>query len=158
MEFSPQARWVTALETLGQGGMNPMSAPSGGLSLMPTGLPGKAEWSGTIWDAATGDKQMELRGPSSVEQFQFSPDDRYLAMALRDGNVELWDVPGKQHLFDWQAWPKDAATGAPQQSGRYLAFTPDGTSLAVLDSNANRLRFLQLNRLREQLVPVGLSW
>ena len=151
-EFSSQSRWLAAFELVGLGSMKPSGMLPGAAALVPLDVPGKSGWSGVIYDVASGAKQLELGGSSNVEQFAFDPTDRYLALALSDGAVQLWDVEGKERLFDWQAWSRDTTTS------RYLNFTADGSALAVLDADRSSIQFLDLTRLHNQLETVSLSW
>ena len=151
-EFSAQSRWLAAFELVGLGSMKPSGMPPGAAALVPIDAPGNNGWSGVIYDVASGTKRLELGGLSNVEQFAFDPSDRYLALALSDGAVQLWDVEGKERIFDWQAWSRESSTS------RYLNFTADGSALAVLDSDRAAIQFLDLTRLHSQLETVSLSW
>lgn len=151
-EFSSQSRWLAAFELVGLGSLRPSRMSPGAAALAPLDATGQSGWSGVIYDAASGTKQLELGGSSNVEQFAFDPTDRYLALALSDGAVQLWDVEGKQRLFDWQAWSRESSTS------RYLSFTANGSALAVLYADRSSIQFLDLTRLRRQLEPIALAW
>jgi len=148
--FSPNGRWLGMFDT---GGLNPFFTPA---IITPS-----QHWKVDIWDATSGKEQTQITGDGSLLAYAFSRDDRYLALAQRDGTVQVWDVESRRHLFDWAAWPPLAENPLARSSlleTRELAFPPDGNLLAVLDAPAGRLRYLDLNRLRQQLEPLGLSW
>jgi WD40 repeat protein len=78
-----------------------------------------------IWDVSTGRHQIWLRGDGpAIETIAFSPDGRWLALALRRQSVKLLD----------------AATGKEQAhfAGRlYFSFDPDGRELIVLSPDGS---------------------
>jgi WD40 repeat protein len=97
-----------------------------------------------VWNAATGERQHELRGheertpthfPSALYACTFSADGRRLATADRVGQVVIWDAAaGRQlgaveapTLYTWDGVQRNRSIGGP----RSLAFSPDGTHLAV---------------------------
>ena len=45
----------------------------------------------TLWDTATGQEVLTLRGHSgAISRLTFSADGRFLASASKDGSVKLW--------------------------------------------------------------------
>jgi len=97
-----------------------------------------------LWNPATGEKLHELRGhqeqtpthfTSMLYCCVFSPDGRHLATGDRVGHVAIWDVAtGRQLaaveaplLYTWDAVQRIRSIGGV----RALAFSPDGTQLAV---------------------------
>jgi WD40 repeat protein len=97
-----------------------------------------------LWDAATGEPVRELRGHAAKtpQHFvsmlyccAFSPDGCRLATADRVGHVVVWDVAtGKQlttletpTLYTWDGTQRIRSIGGV----RALAFSPDGTHLAI---------------------------
>ena len=97
-----------------------------------------------IWDTATGLMLHELRGhaertpqhfTSMLYAVTFSPDGRRLATGDRVGHVVVWDVEsGKQlvtietpTLYTWDGVQRIRSIGGI----RGLAFSPDGTQLAI---------------------------
>jgi WD40 repeat protein len=99
---------------------------------------------GRIWDAATGARLQELRGhaertPTGFDTMLyncvFSADGRHLATGDRIGHVIVWEVAtGRQLaavdaplLYTWDGTQRIRSIGG----ARGLAFSPDGTHLAV---------------------------
>lgn len=97
-----------------------------------------------LWDTATGNLLRELRGhePRTPQNFTsmlytcaFSADGRLLATADRVGHVVVWDVASGQQLatlaaptlYTWDSVQRIRSIGGV----RALAFSPDGTHLAV---------------------------
>jgi WD40 repeat protein len=97
-----------------------------------------------IWDVASGAKLHELRGhaertpthfTSALYICTFSSDGRRLATGDRIGHVVVWDVAeGRQlaavdapELYTWDGRQRIRSIGGV----RALAFSPDGTQLAV---------------------------
>ena len=61
-------------------------------------------------------------GGGMMRSFTFSPDDRFLAIEYQGGNVQLWDVAGRE--------PLDAVLPHPGDVD-LLAFSPDGSRLTT---------------------------
>src|SRR5262249_12889071 len=97
-----------------------------------------------LWNVATGERLHELRGheertpthfPSMLYCCTFSADGRHLATGDRVGHVVIWDVAtGRQVaavdaplLYTWDGVQRIRSIGGV----RALAFSPDGTHLAV---------------------------
>ena len=97
-----------------------------------------------LWDGETGEKRHELSGhaPQTPHQFPsmlyacaFSPDGRYLATGDKVGHVVVWEVAtGRQAaaleapvMYTWDPKQRRHSIGGI----RSLAFSPDGTRLAV---------------------------
>jgi hypothetical protein len=76
-----------------------------------------------------------------------SADGRFLAVAYRDGSIQVYSLGAKKELFRWRS-----PAGQPLTQ---LLFTPRG-DLIVNDGQA--LRQLDLGSLREQLAEIGLGW
>jgi WD40 repeat protein len=72
-----------------------------------------------------------------------------LAIALSESVVQLIDPPSGRPLARLQ--PPDA------DRINWLAFTPDGSQLAVATA-ANVIRLWNLRLIREQLQEIGLDW
>ena len=97
-----------------------------------------------VWDAAGGQRLHELRGhaertpqhfTSMLYACAFSADGRLLATADRVAHVIVWDVASGRQLaaldapllYTWDGTQRNRSIGGP----RALAFSPDGTQLAV---------------------------
>jgi WD40 repeat protein len=97
-----------------------------------------------VWDGATGQLRHELHGHASLTPNNFpsmlfactvSPDGRVAATADKVGHVVVWDLAaGKQvaameapGLYTWDPTARHHSIGGV----RSLAFSPDGTLLAV---------------------------
>ena len=80
-------------------------------------------------DADSGRLRTVLHGHSRpVWSVAFSPDERVLATARKDGRVHLWDVPTGKLIRQLQAGTHAAA----------VRFTPDGKALIVSNDNMQR--------------------
>jgi serine/threonine protein kinase/WD40 repeat protein len=102
----------------------------------------------TVVEASTGTIHLDIDSPNDIlARPAISTDGRLLAIAFRDGSVQVWDIAAKQELFRWTA-PPDHAIQA-------LAFTPEG-GLAMSDGSS--LQLLDLPRLNRQLVEIDLGW
>jgi serine/threonine protein kinase/WD40 repeat protein len=132
---------------------NPVRVTFG--SEMSTLLAPDEGWIGDVWNAETGQRHLQIFGPSAIEYYVFSPNGRFLAVSMRNQTVRLWDVDAGQELFDWR--PTAGSNNAPF-SPRHLAFTADSHALAVPDPAAPVLHLLDLERLNRQLADTGLSW
>jgi WD40 repeat protein len=76
----------------------------------------------TIWDVATRENRVSLRGAAHLGMvLAFSPDGKKLAMGSLEGLVELWDAGAGQLLDTFKGHGGEI---------RALAFNPDGASLA----------------------------
>lgn len=97
-----------------------------------------------LWNTATGDRLLELRGHaertpthfgSMLYCCTFSNDGRYLATGDRVGHVVIWDAATGREvssveaplLYTWDGVQRIRSIGGV----RGLAFSPDGTQLAV---------------------------
>jgi WD40 repeat protein len=136
--FSPDGRWLVTLD---------MPPPDPAAVLAP--LPEQAADLAVILHAfPTGNKQVEIPGPSAPSAYAFHPDGRLLAIGYQDGSMSLWDLGVGEEIFgaDFCSQP---VTG--------LAFTPDGESLAISDGRSP-IRLLDLTALGRQLAEIGLQW
>jgi hypothetical protein len=71
-----------------------------------------------------------------------------LAIGYQDGSAKLWDLTEREEIFR-----ADFCSSPISQ----LAFTPDGTALAVTDGRSP-IQLLHLTTLRQQLADIRLSW
>jgi WD40 repeat protein len=97
-----------------------------------------------LWDAATGERRLELRGHDArtPQQFTsmlytcaFSADGHTLATADRVGHVGIWEVPSGRSIASLEAptfYTWDGVQRIRSIGGiRSLAFSPDGAHLAI---------------------------
>jgi WD40 repeat protein len=98
-----------------------------------------------LWDAATGEKKLELPGPTGpIPSLAFAPDGRLLAGGGHDGTVRLWSVPDGKPLAEQKrhdravvalAWSPDGKTLASRAEGQQLfLWKADGTLLHDLSA------------------------
>jgi WD40 repeat protein len=97
-----------------------------------------------LWRAATGEPVAELRGhavetphhyPSMLFTCAFSPDGARLATADKTGHIIIWDIAARRQIttldascmYTWDPKQRRHSIGGV----RSLAFSPDGTTLAV---------------------------
>ena len=120
--------------------------------------PSQSKTSSIVWSFPDG-RQALRHGPvvaGSFEplRFAFSPDNRMLAAARRDGVVELWDVERGSEIFRVKV--ADEVVNP--------LFTPDSQSLAwggrtsVNGKEHGQIEFLDIRPLRRQLSEIGLDW
>jgi WD40 repeat protein len=83
-------------------------------------------WDGTVrlWDVTTGKERAALDSFKGivVHSISFSPDGRMLAAASFDGTIKLWDARSAKEIATMQA---------EQSVLQGIAFSPDGTTLAI---------------------------
>lgn len=73
-----------------------------------------------VWDAASGEKLLELSLPDPAISVAYSPDGARLATGSSTGRLQVWDAATGAELLNREAHP------APLSD---LAFTPDGSQL-----------------------------
>ena len=157
-EFSPDCRWLLALHLEVTGTINFRSGTpvSRGGRARFSGLEVSAHpWTADIWDVRSGTRHLQIEGSSRPVARIFSRDGRYLAVGMANGAVRLWDMRGREELFDWHPFgDQPEASSVPQN----FAFTADGASLVVPTFASHALRMLNLVRANEQLGTAGLNW
>jgi WD40 repeat protein len=83
----------------------------------------------TLWDINTGTALLRIAASSRVHDVAVSPNNRHVAMAYFNGEIQLWDVDAKQMLRSWKS-----ITGICCN----VTFSPDGRRLAADGSTAKR--------------------
>src|SRR5262245_40082969 len=84
-----------------------------------------------LWDAATGQELLTLKGHSrSVGSVVFSPDGKRLATGSSDQTVKLWDAATGQELLTFKGHSDQVMS---------VAFSPDGKRLATAGRNDQRV-------------------
>jgi WD40 repeat protein/tRNA A-37 threonylcarbamoyl transferase component Bud32 len=119
----PSRRKLAVFDTVPTDGITPWAAfsPDGHTIALPT--PAAVE----LRDATTGRLLQRLDGVPSPECIAFHPAGTTLATSDRSGTVRLWELAHRREL--WQVPARPPA----------LAFSPDGSRLAVPDQDAIRL-------------------
>ena len=149
--FSPDGRWLVLFES---------GNHFDNLVLMRhsnVGVAANTQMEITVWNVSTGKPQFDLTTRAALDRLTISPDGRYLALCLRDGTVDLWDLESGCELFTWQSHVTSRASD-PQRDVRHLAFSGPGPSILMVDVEHHRLRCLDLGELRKQLETIGLGW
>jgi WD40 repeat protein len=76
----------------------------------------------TLWDITS---HRPLATPAEIEAIAYAPNGTTLAAAMTDGRIILWDTVNRTQIDDLGQRPE------PSQTVSFLAFNPDGKSLAV---------------------------
>jgi WD40 repeat protein len=76
----------------------------------------------TLWDITS---HHPLAAPAEIEAIAYAPTGTTLAAAMTDGQIILWDTVKRTQIGDLGQRPD------PSQTVNFLAFNPDGKSLAV---------------------------
>jgi WD40 repeat protein len=79
-----------------------------------------------IWDANTGQAQLQMRLPHYLGAACFSHDGKFIAIAPRGDPVQVFDVAATRMLYQTNAVAGGTAA---------LAFSRDGTSIATADAD-----------------------
>jgi WD40 repeat protein len=99
------------------------------------------DFTSVVWDAATLQQRVVLRGPTGrISGTAYSPDSRTLYTASYDHNVYVWDLDGAARL----AQPI-GATPVSSTPTEYSRFNQAGTILAALFPDTGQLQIHQLD-------------
>ncbi|MEV0319370.1 hypothetical protein ACIBKX_37975 [Streptomyces sp. NPDC050658] len=93
-----------------------------------------------LWDVGTGRTLTGHKGP--VHSVVFGPDSRTLATSSYDGSIRLWDIRTGRARTTFTGYKGIAAPS--------VAFTADGRSLVVADSDDGRVRVHDLRTGRSR--------
>jgi serine/threonine protein kinase/WD40 repeat protein len=138
--WSPDGRWLA----LHIDAMPPLGRMLSSLSLKDPHL--------AVWSLPSGKKCWEQQLGDSPGAAALSPTGGMLAVAFRDGTVQLRRLDDGQEIFRWVSPWKGL------EDARRLAFTPDGSTLAAGGVGEPNLRLLHLAELRRELERLGLGW
>jgi WD40 repeat protein len=104
-----------------------------------------------IWDAASGDEVVALRGrPGPVLGLAFSADGARLASVSRDGSAVIWDVASGREAVRIRGHAEPARGVAFSPDGGRLATAGDDATVRVWDAEGGR----ELLTLRGHTAPV----
>lgn len=85
-----------------------------------------------LWDAATGQELLTLKGHRSfVTSVAFSSDGKRLVSASNDDTIKLWDAATGQELLTLKGHTDSAMS---------VAFSPDGKRLASAANSDKRIK------------------
>jgi WD40 repeat protein len=90
---------------------------------------GRNDQSVCVWDADTGARRHELRGPASLTCVAFHPDGTRLAAVGYAGTVHLWDSATGQDILTLRGTDRHVFEG--RAADVQVAFSPDGTRLTA---------------------------
>jgi WD40 repeat protein len=116
---------VEILSLDGSGSRRKLAERSGRVAVSNTGqwlATGEVDGKCVVYATATWERIKELESPGQIVALAFSPDDRWLAGALREGGVALWDLTTQRLAFRGE--------GHARQVVWCLAFSPDSRWLA----------------------------
>ena len=139
--FSPDGAWLVTLDV-------PQSAPWATFAYLEGNVAAQANKALNLQSFPIADEQKKIVGSSTPTAHAFDPHERLLAIGYQDGSATLWDIAANEEIFH---------VGFCSQPVFQLAFTPDGESLAVTDTESP-IQFIDLTGLRRQLVEIGLDW
>jgi WD40 repeat protein len=102
-----------------------------------------------IHETATG-KRLEPAPESAVEQAEFAPDGKVLAVRHRDGVIDLWDT---------SRWRKEAAFRVEPDLWNSMAFSADGKYLTTAERKQAVIRHWDPKTGKERLaLPLQGNW
>jgi WD40 repeat protein len=95
-----------------------------------------------VWDAANGAEVAVLSGFNDwVNEVVISPDSSQLLSVTRDNIVQMWDIPGRQVLFDLTMVDTD---DRQLDITHALHYRPDGTPLVAVGNLAGEVRVFDM--------------
>jgi DNA-binding SARP family transcriptional activator/WD40 repeat protein len=95
-----------------------------------------------IADATTGAQIAAASAQNTLVAVEWSPDGTMLATGANDGSAEIWDFDGTTLVERQHIQVQDLANGVPG-----LAFSPDGTRIAVADWSITSTKIVDITAL-----------
>ena len=72
---------------------------------------GSADQTAKLWDAASGEELLTLKGHSdSVLSVAFSPDGQRIVTGSRDHTIKVWEAASADQVARWQKQERTVAT------------------------------------------------
>ena len=89
-----------------------------------------------VWDAATGQQSLTLKGHTShvVSSVCFSPDGQRLASSSRDRTVKVWDTATGQEALTLKGHTKGVSSVCFSPDGKHIASGSDDQTVKVWDA------------------------
>ena len=101
----------------------------------------------TIWDVRTGKRLKSFNLPADVmnafRSVAYSPDDKYIATGTHDQGVILWEKNNGEEIAKLKLNSLDA---------REIEFSPDGSSILVVDGNIAHIFAIPTGELLKSLI------
>jgi WD40 repeat protein len=109
----------------------------------------------TVLDAAKGNQTWNTYAPAKpINGVTFSPDGKLVALALGDDSMaarrDLGAQPGEVQVWDSSTRKLRFTSGSRSHACKAVAFSPDGTLLAVNSANGN-IRIYEMTRFDEKV-------
>jgi WD40 repeat protein len=107
-----------------------------------------------VWDAATGQELLTLRGHSGpVYGVAYSPDGKRLATASSDHTAKVWDAASEQELLTLRGHSSSVYGVAYSPDGKRLATASHDGTVQVYAIDIRELLNLARSRVTRDLTP-----